>query len=350
MIRFSKILLYTTSFLLLFWLIPWGYDFIFSKPQKKPFILYSTVIKDFAILENGGKGVNRKDLKGQHYSESEFDSILPMFYYRQLIADERFPEQINGIALSPKIVQTENFIFRHQPSDVNCKKVELYPLLESMSGRVDLKMPGDVFRINNNGIEFIDISSNNIDEEKSRIYTEAMQKKRFRFPANIIAGNPTARKDYDEGYLITDKAGSLYHLKQVKGRPYFRKIDTPDGLKIKYIFPTEFKNRKYHAFLTDDKNDLYVLYTKTYELKKSGLPHFDPRKDELSIFGNIFDWTVSLSNRDENKIYALDAGDLRLLKQTDLEKSYPATQKRDLPIRLTFTSISDKYVFPRFKM
>ena len=49
MIRFSKILLYITIILLLFWLIPWGYGFIFSKPQKNPFILYSTVINDFAI-------------------------------------------------------------------------------------------------------------------------------------------------------------------------------------------------------------------------------------------------------------------------------------------------------------
>ena len=38
MIRFSKILLYITIILLLFWLIPWGYGFIFSKPQKNPFI------------------------------------------------------------------------------------------------------------------------------------------------------------------------------------------------------------------------------------------------------------------------------------------------------------------------
>jgi len=80
MIRFSKILLYITIILLLFWLIPWGYGFIFSKPQKNPFILYSTVINDFAILENNGKGTERKDLKGKYYTESEFDSILPMFW------------------------------------------------------------------------------------------------------------------------------------------------------------------------------------------------------------------------------------------------------------------------------
>ena len=69
MIRFSKILLYITIILLLFWLIPWGYGFIFSKPQKNPFILYSTVINDFAILENNGKGTERKDLKGKYYTE-----------------------------------------------------------------------------------------------------------------------------------------------------------------------------------------------------------------------------------------------------------------------------------------
>ena len=350
MIRFSKILLYITIILLLFWLIPWGYGFIFSKPQKNPFILYSTVINDFAILENNGKGTERKDLKGKYYTESEFDSILPMFYYRQLIADERFPEEINGVALSPKIAQTENFIFRHQPSDVNCKKPGLYPLLESMSGRVDLKMPDDVFRINNNGIEFIDIKTNSIDEKKSRIYTDAMKKKGFCFPANIIAGNPTARKDYDEGYLMTDRTGALYHLKQAKGRPYFRKIELPDSMKIKYIFTTEFKNRRYLAFLSDEKNNLYVLYTQTYVIRKSGIPCFDPQKDELSIFGNLFDWTVTLSNPEQDKVYALNADNLQLIKEIDLAELYPDIPRRNFPIRLAFTSLSDKFVFPRIVM
>ena len=61
MIRFSKILLYITIILLLFWLIPWGYGFIFSKPQKNPFILYSTVINDFAILENNGNTIPNRN-------------------------------------------------------------------------------------------------------------------------------------------------------------------------------------------------------------------------------------------------------------------------------------------------
>ena len=92
-----------------------------------------------------GKGTVRRDAAGNIYSEAAFDSILPMFYFRQLMSDERFPDTINGIAVTPKIVQTENFNFRSVPTDINTPSIGLYPMLESMSGRVDLKMPGITF-------------------------------------------------------------------------------------------------------------------------------------------------------------------------------------------------------------
>ena len=50
------------------------------------------------------------------------------------MSDERFPDTINGIAVTPKIVQTENFNFRSVPTDINAPSIGLYPLLESMSG------------------------------------------------------------------------------------------------------------------------------------------------------------------------------------------------------------------------
>ena len=131
-IRFSKILFYTTIVILLFWLIPWSYNFFVARPQKSPFTLYSSVINDFAILDKSDKGMIRTDAKGNRYTEAQFDSILPMFYFRQLVSDGRFPDTLNNIALTPKRIQTENFIFRLNPQDVNTKKIPLYPLLESM--------------------------------------------------------------------------------------------------------------------------------------------------------------------------------------------------------------------------
>ena len=62
-----------------------------------------------------------------------------------------------------------------------------------------------------------------------------MTKKDFRFPAIEIAGNPTVKKEYDEGYLLLDADRRLFHLKQVKGRPYVRAITLPEGLTLEHL-------------------------------------------------------------------------------------------------------------------
>ena len=195
--RFSTLLLYVTIAFLLLWQLPWCYNFFVVKPEKTPFTLYSFVIGDFALMgQEEGKGTVRRDAAGNIYSEAAFDSILPMFYFRQLMSDERFPDTINGIAVTPKIVQTENFNFRSVPTDINAPSIGLYPLLESMSGRVDLKMPDDVFRITSQGIEFIDMASNSVNAEKSLLFTEAMTKKDFRFPAIEIVGRSMTKDTF----------------------------------------------------------------------------------------------------------------------------------------------------------
>lgn len=344
MIRFSKILLGITILLLLIWQLPWCYQFFASTPQRSPFTMYSSVIKDFAITKSAGdgKGMERTDLSGNQYTEAQFDSILPMFYYRQLLSDNRLPDSINGTAINPRIIQTENFNYRHSPEDINAPVIGLYPLLESMSGRVDLQMPDDVFRITGTGIEFIDIETNSPKETKSKQFTEAMSKKGFRFPAKRISGNPTTRKEYDEGYIMLDADNRLFHLKQVKGKPYVRHIELPKELNPKYIFITEFRNKKTLGFLTDSDNHFYVLENKTYEVKKVDIPSFNPEVDGLVILGNMFDWTIRVASTDADKYYAVDANDYSQIKSTAYENNY-----KELPVQLTFTGYTDKYVKPR---
>ena len=323
--RFSTILLYVTIAFLLLWQLPWCYNFFVVKPEKTPFTLYSFVIGDFAQMgQEEGKGSVRRDLAGNIYSEAAFDSILPMFYFRQL-------------------VQTENFNFRSVPSDINAPSIGLYPLMESMSGRVDLKMPDDVFRITSKGIEFIDMASNSVKEDKSLQFTEAMTKKEFRFPATEIVGNPTVKKEYDEGYLLLDADRRLFHLKQVKGRPYVRAITLPEGLTLKHLYLTEFRNKKTLAFMTDVNNAFYVLQNRTYEIVKTGIPVFNPETDALTIIGNMFDWTVRVTTPTSDNYYALDANDYSLIKKLENESNV-----HSMP-GITFTSYTDKYVMPRFE-
>lgn len=339
---FSRLFLYITVALLLLWQLPWCYTFFTSRASSVPFTLYSGVLGDFVqIGVEEGKEIVRRDLSGNVYTQNQVDSLLPFFYVRQLMADERFPDTIKGIPVSPREVQMTNFTFRSSPKEINAPIVPLYPLLESKSKRVDLEMPDDVFRMTDSGMEFVRMTSNTVDEEKSRRYTEALKKKGFVFPAYRVAGNPTARKEYDEGYLLLDSERKLFHLKQVVGRPYVRAVVLPEGVKLEYLFVTEFRSRQTLGFLTDVNHHLYVLDTK-YGVACTGVPSYDPEKEAMTVFGNLMDWTVSIKGEDYAACYALEARNYSLLKRVDFQ-----VDRVSVP-GIHFTSGYDKWVKLRF--
>lgn len=343
MIRFSKILLYITLTILVLWQLPWCIDFFSSKETKIPFTLYSTIKEDFiSITHDEAKGgIIGTDQQGKIYTQHEVDSLLPFFYMRQLISDNRIPDTINGVKIKPHMVQMTNFNYKNNPSDLNTKKPALYPLMESMSSRVDLEMPDDVFRITENGIEFITISSNSVDKKKSSRFTKKMLEKGFVFPARQISGNPTTKKDYDEGYLILDKTGKLFQLKMTVGTPYVKQIELPKFIEVKNVFITEFRDRKTLGFLVDSQNKFYILVNKTYELFNTNIK-YNPVEDGLVIFGNMLDWTVCITTDKGCDIYALDTGDYSIIKQMKYELESVE------PFGLHFTSYKDKYIKPRF--
>lgn len=339
--RFSQIVLYAIIALLLLWQLPWCYAFLAGKSSQPPFALYSGLAGDFLLI-GGGNGRMSRDLSGKTYTQEQTDSLLPFFYVRQLVADERFPDTIQGVPVAQRDVHQTNFSFRAAPKDLNAVKVPLYPLLESRSKRVDLEMPDDVFRIKDDGIEFVKMESNTVDEAKSRRYTEALKKKGFVFPAWQVAGNPTARKDYDEGYLLLDSERKLFHLKRMVGRPYVRAVDLPEGIQPEYLFITEFRSRQTLGLLTDTNHRVYVLDAK-YGVTCTGIPSYDAEKEAMSIFGNMLDWTVCIKGKDSVAYYALDAGDYSLLK----EAVFPVS--RNAIPGLCFTSANDKWVKPRIE-
>ena len=89
--------------------------------------------------------------------------------------DGRLPDSINGVAVSPSMLEEQSFIFISHPSSINCHITPLYFLLESMSKRVYLEMPSDVFRLGKKGIEFIDMSRNEVDRAKSELFQKAFE-------------------------------------------------------------------------------------------------------------------------------------------------------------------------------
>ena len=305
-----KILYIGLSVFLLSWIIPSLVELSLDSSSRYPFTYYSSVVNQFCYFDQEDDNVRGRDMSGRTYTDAEFDRVLPMFYYRQL---------------APVIA--------------------LYPMFESCSGKVDLENPSDMFRLKEN-IEFIDMATNRVDEQKSARFQQALEKAGFAFPAQWVAGIPTSQKSYDEGYFALDSEGHLFHVKMTNGKPFVKDTKVRD---ISCMLPMEIENRSLYGFLFDTHHTLYYLSTDGYRLVKV-LDDVDPDKDRVSIMANMFYWTVAKTTSDGEHTYALES---RSMQRVDSlfrpapESTWDKTLPYLFPFTVTFQDSTNSYIYPR---
>lgn len=334
---------------LLFWLLPWTVKLGTNEASFYPFTYYSCIQKAFIQVKADVDGVKYMDLAGQEYTMEQYDSLLPMLNYRQLLKDGRLPDSINGRPVSGPIIQAQQFTFRFNARDFNTKTINLNPMFESISGRVSLESPEDLFTISKR-IRFIDAETNTENREKSELFQAALNKRGFQPPAQWVAGNPNARKPYDEGWFILDAQGQLFHLKMVNGKPFASNTHAGDSLRIRTMKTIETPNRRMYGFVTDNNNQVFYLSDITYKPVHLPIESFDPASEQLIIMANMFYWNVSVSRDKHRDHYVLDNQNLSLVaqhretrEQTRWEKLHPWI----FPVVLELTSGNSTFVYPR---
>ncbi len=275
----------------------------FEKRPSKKLIYYSEISQNFMISEEVSDPLTHEpktiyyDQTGKRYTEREYNQQLPFLYTRKLALLGELPDSIQGIKFDRELVKTTQ---RGMLMPVNSFTFRLNPLFESESGKVRPELPGDLFRINHRGIEFIDPENNKILPEKSRIFNDALTAAGFQPPARDIYGIPSILKSRDDGYFMIDNQGGLFHLKMVKGRPYCRHIEknmTVSSMKCQV--PGDL-----YAYIYDDRQQLYILRT-DYSLKK--LP-VRPGNGRFIYSGNCFYKSYKNTDADSVRLYVLDAG------------------------------------------
>ena len=107
--------------------------------------------------------------------------------------------------------------------------------------------------------------------------------------AKNCAGDPSVKKDEYVGYVLIDNNNKLYHMKQMVGRPFVRKIDLPEGVTPKHVFITENRNRKSLCYVVDTEGRFYVVGLPGYKFTQVGIPAFNPEPMSLMIYANPFD-------------------------------------------------------------
>ena len=301
--KLSRYILVLVAILVASIVLPELYWMAFDKPIRTPFVMYSCTDNDFMIYDT--ENMVRHDTRGNTYTREEMEEKLPLMYVRQLLMVEKMPDSINGFEMDMHEISKARSTFRYKPDDLHSPKPALYPMFESESGRANLEMPLDFFRINWR-IEFIDAGSNKINEEKSRLFSAALYHEGFQFPATQISGIPTTRKSCDEGYLIIDNSEQLFHVKMIEGQPYVYKVNVPNDLKFKNISCVDFKDKRYYAYMISNENEVYILTQDDYRLVKLPIDGFNADNCELKIYGDFFHYNAIIQAEDHLKVHVLN--------------------------------------------
>ncbi|MBN1821327.1 MAG: DUF4857 domain-containing protein [Prolixibacteraceae bacterium] len=278
----------------------------FEKPVRSPFVMYSCVENDFMIQKSTQDGLVRTDTRGNNYTREQYEEKLPLMYMRQLMISGTMPDTINGVFMDAREINDERSTFRLRTRDLFTPDPGLYPMFESQSGRANLEMPDDYFRITWR-MEFVDANTNKILEEKSRMFSAVLYNRGFDFPAKSINGIPTTRKSIDEGYLVIDSEDQLFHVKMIKGKPFVEKVEIPEGLKFKHISCVDFRNKRYYAYLFSEENDLYILTQDDYVLKKLPVDGLIPEEQEIKIYADYFHYNIISDGEGYMRSQILDA-------------------------------------------
>jgi hypothetical protein len=349
------ILLVIFTALILSWAVPAIVRIATTTVSRYPFVYYSVLLQRFLIRETSPDNKQTHiDTEGNRYTREQFDSLTPMFSYRQLMLTNSLPDTILGVPIDPQELRAKSFTWRYSPRLIHTPVLPLYFMYESESGRANLEAPEDVFRLKDR-IAFIDKLTNTVNAPKSDLFQTALEVEQFAFPAQQVWGNLSAKKAYDIGYFVLDSRGRLFHLKMVNGMPYVCHTHAGDSLEVAHFSMLEVADRSIYGFLVARDGTLYTLNTDAgYSLTRLDIPPIDLEEHSVLLMGNLFYRMVNITTPDSVTCYVLDAGTLRQHDRPHV--IYAAVNRWNtvarwlFPVYLTFSNRNSDYLQPAFKV
>lgn len=359
---FSKIVLYIVAISVLSWFLPWIYALMFPTPSGEPFCSFSPVNDKWIIsqaspgekptimiLENEADGPTATII-----TRDQRDSLVPQLFYKELLAHDRLPDTLRGKAVSAHELRSHELMFTSSPRDIVKRTPGVWMMMESMPVRVELSDPTEVFRFTDNGeMEFIDMATNSVVPTRGKRFTETMKQRGFVFPATDLSANITSRKQYDEGYLMIDSEGKLFHVKQRGGRPYVAAIPMPDNAVAAKAFLLEEADRSILGFVADTDNNFYIIERDGYTTFPLPVGKVNPRVENLMCMGNLFNLTFRFTGNGVSRWRAIERTPegYQLIGSYDYVKPQTTASKVAayiFPYTLSFVSNSDSLAYPRF--
>lgn len=305
MIRLSRISIILLGVIVMAVYVPDLFWKAFEKKVSRPFILYSAPLDEFVWrLSDKFKEAEYRDESGRTYDRIGYEKVLPFTYYRDLLKWGELPEEVRGVKIDHDVIRENYQHLRITADALHTPQIELYPLFESRSMFSRIEYPAELFRITSR-MEFIDASTNRIDEELSAAFTAALREEGFVFPAGLIAGNATDRKPFDEGYFVTDARGSLFHIKLVEGKPWCLCTGLTSASGVRYITVRENPRKEFYGMLIAGDGKIHLLSYDDYALIPLPVPGYDPDRMTIQMFADPINRTFIYSDSEEDVIHCV---------------------------------------------
>ena len=321
-IRILFVFMIALTTMLSWWTVPSLVKKMTDSANPYPLMYYSSILKELCIIDFRNDKKAFCDIKGNEYPRAQYDSLLPMLNFRQLMMNGTLPDTIEGQAIDPKAIRMKQVVYRFYPKDMHSPQAPMGTLLEAMPKRMNLTLPGDYFRMDQH-ITFVDAKTNQVNSKKSARFTEELHRKGFVFPVKKYWGNPTTRKSYEEGYFCLDSKGELFHLKMVNGRPFVKNTGIGNQLDICWFSMLEVPDKRFYGFLFGKDGRIGILESTDeggYKFLAMDTRSFNPATDELMVMGNMLYWTVRITDDKGTDCYGMDAQTLKTLSSYHMER------------------------------
>ena len=294
--------------LLSWWSVPALVQKMTDTATFYPLAYYSSTLKELCLIDFRTHPKHFYDVRGNEYSRTQYDSLIPMLNFRQLLMNGTLPDTIEGHAVDGKILRMNQIRYTFDPVEMQTPQIPVGVLMEAMPKRGGLSLPGDFFRFGS-ALQFIQAETNEVDVRKSRRFTQELLDKGFTFPVKHYWGNPTTLKSYEEGYFCLDSKNELYHLKMVNGRPFVKNTGLGKQMDIRWFSMFEVSNKRFYGFLFGGQGEVGIVESTDnggYRFVKLDIRPFDITKDHFSLIGDLLYWSVTVTNDKGMDAYGLD--------------------------------------------
>jgi hypothetical protein len=287
---------------------------LLAERQRVPVVFYSPDSDEFLFFRYEGGEVQRVDKQGNLYSREEFDALLPLMHAAQLIKDGRMPETISGWAWDPAAARRARINMRLRARQLDTPMVPLFPLYESESDRVRIETPRDFVRFGGR-IEVVEAKRNQLDIAATAEMQQVFDAAGFQLPVQLVGGNPTTLKPYDEGYYLLDMQGDLFHLQKRRGQPLLVRVPLEtlpgDRQKLQEIDPVfllvqEHENRLIRVLVIGARGEVFAITGPNYTWQPVHFENYDPSTMDLSLRGDALNLLFSVAGAEHLEAVVLN--------------------------------------------